>query len=179
MPSFSVFGTSDGRRIVRSVGESYAQELAARIHAETGEQIDVVPDEAVPAGLDTGQLWIPLEQLSKRSRAEIDGYAAATLGIDTRAAKTKKDALKLCEARYAENVTGEGAAATVPPDVAAFFAQWDDTAPDELISKIEGWVDADTPPTSDEAQAIADHEAASLNRTEVLDAVAAYIDTLP
>ena len=41
----------DGRRIVRGVDGAYGRELAAQIHARTGEQCDVVEDELVVSGI--------------------------------------------------------------------------------------------------------------------------------
>lgn len=50
---FTVVG-QDGRRIERGVSESYAHESASRIHAETGETIDVVPDGVQLGPVDPG-----------------------------------------------------------------------------------------------------------------------------
>ena len=43
MPGFTVYG-ADGRRVVRGYAESAARELAARIHANSGETLTVVED---------------------------------------------------------------------------------------------------------------------------------------
>lgn len=42
---------ADGRRIVRNVDRQYAADLAARIHAQTGETIEIVDEELEASGI--------------------------------------------------------------------------------------------------------------------------------
>ena len=80
MPGFTVYG-ADGRRVVRGYAESAARELAARIHADSGETLTVVEDgvavEAAPAPVVAEEGKRPLEDLSGKELKQL----AAELGV--------------------------------------------------------------------------------------------------
>ena len=171
--TFTVYG-ADGRRIQRGVAETYARQLAGRIHDETGEDVQVVADDATPTA-PTAAAPVDLGDLASRTRSEIDAYAASELGLDTRAAKTKKHVVALIEAKIAEAPVGMP---VLEPAEAEFFALWDATSPDDLIDKIAGWAIIEEAPSSADVAVIAAHEEASGNRQDVLDALRAYTGTI-
>lgn len=95
MPGFTVYG-SDGRRVVRGFAEAAARELAARINADSGETLTVLPDDTpydLPVAVATPEGKRPLEDLSGKELKQLAGELGVTFAKRaTRAAKI--DALR-------------------------------------------------------------------------------------
>ena len=60
MPSFSVYG-ADGRRILRGVSEQHANEFAATLAAQTGEELEVLTDGPSGMGIEPEDTLDPIE----------------------------------------------------------------------------------------------------------------------